>query len=105
MTAEQIEDFTQRLLAGALPHEDVFNSKGHGVYYAEENPEPRAENHWFIAVTGPQRAKIRGSRLDPYFAVPHGDMMVSGCFGLLWAFAEKHPEHRDDILTPLGVAV
>jgi hypothetical protein len=31
-------------------------------------------------------------------------MMVSGCYGLLWAFAEKHPEHRDEILPALGLA-
>ena len=56
-----------------------------------------------VAVTGPRRAKLRGSALDPYFAVPHGDMMVSGCFGLLWAFAEKHPRHAEAILPALDV--
>ena len=97
VTAQQLEEFTERLIAGTLPHEDVFNSKGHGVYYADRdgNRSP------FIAVTGPQRSKLRGSRLHPYFAVPHGDMMVSGCFGLLWAFAEKHPQHRDEILSAI----
>jgi hypothetical protein len=29
---------------------------------------------------------------------------VSGCFGLLWAFAEKHRAHREEILARLGVA-
>jgi len=98
----------------------VFNSKGHGVYYADgpparaelvEAPEPvegpeRSEgsSHPALAVTGPQRAKLRGSALDPYFAVPHGDMMVSGCFGLLWAFAEKYPNHADEILAALGIS-
>jgi hypothetical protein len=41
------------------------------------------------------------SALNPYFAVPHGDMMLSGCFGLVWAFAEKHPQHRQEILARL----
>ncbi len=101
----------------------MFNSKGHGVYYADgpparaelvEAPEPvegperrEGSSHPagpFLAVTGPQRAKLRGSALDPYFAVPHGDMMVSGCFGLLWAFAEKHPQHSDEILETLGIS-
>jgi len=50
------------------------------------------------AVTGTQRAKLRASALQPYFAVPHGDMMLSGCFGLVWAFAEKH---RQEILARL----
>jgi uncharacterized protein (DUF1786 family) len=101
VTAGQIEDFTERLLSGVLPHEDVFNSKGHGVFYFSVNGGSKPQ---IVAVTGPQRAKIRGSKLDPYFAVPHGDMMVSGCYGLLWAFAEKYPEHTDEILAALGVA-
>jgi len=118
VTAQQLEDFTARLIAGTLRHEDIFDSKGHGVYYAESaltpGPSPAERERGgppqagrgegpLIAVTGPQRGKLRGSTLDPYFAVPHGDMMVSGCFGLLWAFAEKHPAHRDEILSALGV--
>ncbi len=103
VSAQQIEDFTERLIAGTLPHEDIFGSKGHGAYYADENREPRTGNRPLIAVTGPQRGKLQGSRLQPYFAVPHGDMMVSGCFGLLWAFAEKHPEWREEVLSALGV--
>lgn len=102
VTREQIEDFTERLVEGTLPHEDVFGSKGHGVYYASENTEPRTQNR-VVAVTGPQRGMLRGSRLEPYFAVPHGDMMVSGCFGLLWAFAEKHPAAAGEILLALGL--
>jgi hypothetical protein len=31
-------------------------------------------------------------------------MMVSGCFGLLWAFAEKYPNHADEILAALGIS-
>jgi uncharacterized protein (DUF1786 family) len=107
VTTAQLEDFTERLIAGTLPHEDVFGSKGHGVYYAEpKNPEPRTQNTGnapLVAVTGPQRGMLRGSSLDPYFAVPHGDMMVSGCFGLLWAFAEKRPDHAGEILPTLGI--
>ncbi len=104
ITGEQIEDFTERLINGELPHEDVFNSKGHGVYYADRKEEGGGRKEkLLIAVTGPQRGKLRGSRLEPYFAVPHGDMMVSGCFGLLWAFAEKYPQHREEVLGALGV--
>ena len=102
VTAPQIEDFTERLIAGTLPHEDVFKSKGHGVYYAATDSNTKASEP-LVAVTGPQRSKLRGSRLNPYFAVPHGDMMVSGCFGLLWAFAEKYPGVAGDILPALGI--
>jgi uncharacterized protein (DUF1786 family) len=106
MSTEQMVDYTERLLEGTLSHDEVFGSSGHGVYYAEDSSAPgiRAGQRPLIAVTGPQRGRIRGTRLSPYFAVPHGDMMVSGCYGLLWAFAEKHPEHRDEILPALGLA-
>jgi uncharacterized protein (DUF1786 family) len=100
VTSGQIEDFTERLIGGTLPHEDVFGSKGHGVYYAADG-EARREP--FIAVTGPQRGKLRGSHLQPYFASPHGDMMVAGCFGLVRAFAEKYSDKRDEILKALGI--
>ena len=100
VTKEQIEDFTERLISGKLPHEDVFGSKGHGVFYAADGNAGGAP---FVAVTGPQRGKLRDSRLRPYFASPHGDMMVAGCFGLVWAFAEKYPERREEITAALGV--
>ncbi len=93
----QIEDFTERLIAGTLPHEDVFNSKGHGVFYAEGAASSARGGDPLVAVTGPQRGKIRNSRLNPYFATPHGDMMISGCFGLLRAFAAKYPQHAEEI--------
>jgi len=52
-------------------------------------PTPGAQP--FLAVTGPRRAMLRGSALGPYFAVPHGDMMLAGCFGLLRAYAASYP--------------
>jgi len=94
MSTEQIEDFTERLVAGTLTQEDVFDSKGHGAFYADRAQDGKQP---FLAVTGPQRGRLRGSRLRPYFATPHGDMMISGCFGLLNAFAARYPEHRDEI--------
>jgi uncharacterized protein (DUF1786 family) len=101
VTSDQIEDFTERLIDGTLAHEEVFGSKGHGVYYSTAEATNAREP--FVAVTGPQRGKLMDSILRPYFAAPHGDMMVAGCFGLLWAFAEKYPEHHDEISVALGL--
>jgi uncharacterized protein (DUF1786 family) len=100
VTSGQIEDFTERLINRSLPHEDVFETKGHGVYYTEIEA---TNEHPFVAVTGPQRQKLLASKLGPYFAAPHGDMMASGCFGLIWAFAEKYPERRGEVMDALGV--
>ncbi len=99
ISREQIEQFTEGLMAGTLQHEEVFDSKGHGVLYVDEP----GDRHPLLAVTGPQRDKVRGSRLVPYLAAPHGDMMIAGCYGLVWAFAEKHTEHREEIVARLGV--
>jgi uncharacterized protein (DUF1786 family) len=99
ITAEQVVDFTERLIEGTLRHEDIFESMGHGAFYADGTV---AGEPGVIAVTGPQRGKVRGSDLNPYFAVPHGDMMISGCFGLLVAFAEKYPQCAGSILPALG---
>jgi len=110
VTAEHLVDFTQRLIGGTLAHEEVFGTKGHGVYYTDAGTagpstgSGRAGDGPLVAVTGPQRGKLRGSALAPYFAVPHGGMMVSGCYGLLWAFAEKHPKHADEVLHALGIS-
>ena len=35
--------------------------------------------------------------LRPYFAVPFGDMMIAGCFGLLAAVAEIKPHLAETI--------
>jgi uncharacterized protein (DUF1786 family) len=100
ISREQVEDYVERLVAGTLTHREVFDGKGHGVFYAEGAGGARPP----VAVTGPQRGKMRGSRLEPYFAAPHGAMMLTGCFGLLYAFAQRHPSYREPLLARLGAA-
>jgi uncharacterized protein (DUF1786 family) len=96
MTNDQIEDFTLRLIDASLRQDEVYNTQGHGVFYAA--PRPRIHGVPFLAVTGPQRGRLRDTRLlHPYFAAPHGDMMLSGCFGMVAAFAYRHEEHREEI--------
>ena len=43
-----------------------------------------------LIVTGPRRELLAGSELPLEFAAPHGDMMLTGCFGLLRALRERH---------------
>jgi hypothetical protein len=40
--------------------------------------------------------------LRPYFPAPFGDMMITGCFGLLSAVADVLPEFADPIRTSLS---
>jgi uncharacterized protein (DUF1786 family) len=125
MTDAMIEDFTRRLLSGSLQHQEVFGSKGHGAFYAgqappephDDIPSPSSERVRvrgetvtaanlpasdrnpgpLLAVTGPQRARLRRTGLNAYFAAPHGDMMLSGAFGMLQAFAHCHPQYAAEI--------
>jgi uncharacterized protein (DUF1786 family) len=98
ISGETIAKFTRRLASHELTHDEVFDSKGHGAFYASGDPNDCS----FVAVTGPQRGKIDRDGLDVYYAAPHGDMMVSGCFGLLRAYAHRYPEQAEAIEARLG---
>jgi len=40
---------------------------------------------------------MRDSSLRPYYPAPFGDMMITGCFGLLAATSDIYPELGDEI--------
>jgi uncharacterized protein (DUF1786 family) len=98
LTLPQLEGFLERLGQGSITNEEVYTSMGHGALVLQPTPGALPQ----LAVTGPRRAMIRGSHLQPYFAVPHGDMMIAGCFGLLRAYAANYPESAEDINAALG---
>jgi uncharacterized protein (DUF1786 family) len=86
-----------RLCHGQLSHEEIFSDGGHGCFILESEDQLP-----FLSVTGPNRKLMQDSLLKPHFAVPHGDMMLSGCFGLVRAFSYKQPEWRESIEKTLG---
>ena len=74
---------------------------GHGaLVYEPDAPAAGADRDRSVVVTGPRRAMLHGSKLQPYFAVPFGDMMIAGCFGLLSAAADLLPDPRRLKFTP-----
>lgn len=85
-----------RLVKGELTNEEVFNDGGHGCLVLESRKTVP-----FISVTGPKRALMYGSKLRPYFVTPHGDMMLTGCFGLVRAFAQRVEKWRGEIESSL----
>lgn len=93
LSREQLEAYLRALVAGTLTNEQVFAESGHGALILDERPAGIVEGAVFplLAVTGPRRELLRGSVLRPYEAVPHGDMMLAGCFGLLRATAAVEP--------------
>ncbi len=83
-----LEDRLRRWLAGRLSSEEVREDGGHGALLGDL-PAGLDPLSLPLVVTGPRRALLAGSGLPLQFAAPHGDMMLTGCFGLLRAFAER----------------
>jgi uncharacterized protein (DUF1786 family) len=90
ISVEQLEGFLDQLAAGSLTHEQIFESNGHGAVLFRDDPIP--PDVCCVAVTGPRRGLLRHSRHHPYFATPFGDMMLSGCYGLIRAYGDVVPE-------------
>ena len=92
-----LDDLITALAGGTLTHETVFDDHGHGalLYTQESMPSD------FLCVTGPRRNLMRTSRHSPYFAVPYGDMMIAGCFGLVRACADLNPDWTEAISSSL----
>ncbi len=68
-----------RFRRGDLTFEDVFNSYGHGCLRL--SPPAEAGDFDDIHVIGPKRELLTGYKVS--FPSPGGDMMLTGCFGLL----------------------
>ncbi|MEW6233589.1 MAG: DUF1786 family protein [Chloroflexota bacterium] len=94
LTKQKLESLIEKLCRGDLEDQEVFEDGGHGSYVLARAGAGKVP---FLSVTGPRRSLLRGSVLNPYFAAPHGDMMLTGCYGLVRAFGEKVPEWREEI--------
>jgi uncharacterized protein (DUF1786 family) len=103
----KLEKYIRALADGSLKHQDIFDDMGHGALVYGINPFEFGKDEFDVVVTGPRRSLFSrgGSRsaptLRPYFAVPFGDMMIAGCFGLLAATAEVMPNLAEPILGSL----
>jgi len=99
----KLEKLVRALADGSLKHEDVFKDMGHGALIYDHSPLEFGRDGFDVAVTGPRRSLFHaeGGSLRPYFAVPFGDMMIAGCFGLLAATAEVLPELAEPIQASL----
>jgi len=98
LSRAKLERYLDQLADGSISNAEVFADMGHGalvVGSAAQRPE-------FLAITGPRRALLDGSAFRPYLAVPHGDMMLAGCYGLLRAVAQRFPQFAAAIESRLG---
>jgi uncharacterized protein (DUF1786 family) len=92
LTLQKLESYLRGLTRGDIDGQQVWEDQGHGAITLDGG-----EEIGFLSATGPQRHMLEGSTLDPYLAVPHGDMMLAGAFGLVRAWAEKHEPWREEI--------
>ncbi len=86
----RLEELLVKLAEDTLSNEEVFADSGHGALIVQPS-SAKSQTFPFLSVTGPRRELLRGSQLHPYEAVPHGDMMLAGCYGLLRALADHEP--------------
>jgi uncharacterized protein (DUF1786 family) len=106
---EKLENFLVRLADGTLRGEDVFNDQGHGALVYEPTKITFGDGEWDVVITGPRRSmytladnKTQKFKLHPYFPAPFGDMMITGCFGLLAATADVLPDTYETIHASLN---
>jgi uncharacterized protein (DUF1786 family) len=98
----KLEGLIRKLADGSLKHQDVFDDMGHGALMYSDEVFEFGGDDFDVVVTGPRRSMFQpvhpSSRsLHPYFAVPFGDMMIAGCFGLLAATADVMPNLAEGI--------
>jgi uncharacterized protein (DUF1786 family) len=108
---DKLQSLLLALGEGTIRRADVFNDQGHGALMYDPTPLKFGEGDYDVVITGPRRgifrptkASIRQKELRAYFAAPFGDMMITGCFGLLAATADVMPELAELIRSSLYYA-
>jgi uncharacterized protein (DUF1786 family) len=85
LNAEKIGSLLSRFAQGRLAPDEIFRDGGHGCFI---HPNfSRKKGYRFVAVTGPRRSLAEGRKA--YMAAPYGDMMLTGCFGLVAALKAR----------------
>jgi len=99
LDVDKLETLLMALAEGKIRREDVFNDQGHGALVYDPTPLPLGTGEFDVVITGPRRTLFRHSgpsnrpiSLRPYYPAPFGDMMITGCFGLLAATMDVMPE-------------
>ncbi len=105
---DKMDKLITSLANGSIQHEDVFMDHGHGAIVHQGKAVDISSGPYGVAVTGPRQSMMQTSKLRPYFSAPFGDMMLAGCFGLLYATGKILPELYTpvmDAINPKGTQV
>ena len=79
--------YLETFCRGEARDDDEYMASGHGLFYIGE--PPGMENLDMIAITGPNRGLLEGSRLEFHYPSPGGDMMMTGPMGLVRAVQKR----------------
>ena len=102
INVEKLDQMLESFSAGKLTHQEIFEDHGHGSLIYTSEPYDLTAGDFNVVVTGPRRGIMKQSKLRPYYAAPFGDMMLTGCFGLLAAAADTFPEYGETIRSSLA---
>lgn len=83
------------LVTGSIDPEAVYGDGGHGAWISQGGDFPGWEGTDTFAATGPRRTLAAGLPHRPYFAAPHGQMMLTGNFGLYRAWEALRGPYGD----------
>jgi uncharacterized protein (DUF1786 family) len=86
LAPQKLRAYVERLCLGTLKNSEVFQDGGHGAYIDSVPDKIRA-----TLVTGPRREPVLRSGVlpDAVAASPGGDMMITGCLGLVEAWSRR----------------
>jgi uncharacterized protein (DUF1786 family) len=100
----KLDSYLVSLADSTLTRQEVFDDNGHGALVYEAQGMSLEQSGWGVAITGPRRGLMIDSGLRPHFPAPFGDMMMTGCFGLLAAIGDLHPGFGEAIRSSLSDA-
>jgi len=87
LSPQKIERLLIDFADGKLCDEEVFKDNGHGLFFLGEPPGFHSIKR--VAATGPNRSILAKTNLSVHFAVPAGDVMMTGPIGLVEATKRK----------------
>ncbi|MBM4444162.1 MAG: pyruvate formate lyase-activating protein [Chloroflexi bacterium] len=98
LNGAKLDHLVRALATGTLTNSEVYQDGGHGaVVMGSSRRRP------FVAIAGPRQDVAAGSQLRLHRAVPHGDMMLAGCYGLVSACGLRIAGWREEIDRALAV--
>ena len=77
LNTEFLSLLVKKMQNNELTNDEIYNTDGHGAVFHQD----MCPGWDYIAVTGPQRDMAKS--LGWHEIAPYGDMMLTGCFGIL----------------------